>query len=103
MNHVITIVISVSEWLRYNRLSINAKKTKVILFGTKNKLSRIRNFNLTMGGEILERVWFCRTLIIVILYIAVLLQINYNYHKTVHAEPFSLLIVKLIMQVCIIH
>ena len=47
---------TVEQWLLANKLSLNAKKTKYMLFGTKHKLNNIPNFNLYMGGELLERV-----------------------------------------------
>ena len=46
----------VEQWLAANKLTLNASKTKIMLFGTKRKLNNIGNFNITMGGEILERV-----------------------------------------------
>ncbi len=47
---------TVEQWLLANKLTLNASKTKYMLFGTKHKLNNIPNFNLYMGGELLERV-----------------------------------------------
>ena len=35
---------------------LNSKKTKYMIFRTRNKLSKLASFNLQMGGEILEKV-----------------------------------------------
>ena len=51
-NHISTLV----TWFRQNQLSLNTKKTKVMLFGTRHMLSSYENFSLCIEGQIIERV-----------------------------------------------
>ena len=46
----------VSVWLYNNKLTLNAKKTKAVLFGTPTMLSRAANLSLFHGGEGIEQV-----------------------------------------------
>ena len=46
----------VSEWLKANRLSLNADKTKYMVFGSKNLLTTKPDLNLTVGDKSIERV-----------------------------------------------
>ena len=41
----------VEQWLAANKLTLNAAKTKIMLFGTTRKLANIGNFNIMMGGK----------------------------------------------------
>ncbi len=48
---------TVDEWLKANRLTLNVKKTKYVIFGTRNKLEHVtRDLNLEIGSEQIERV-----------------------------------------------
>ncbi len=48
---------SVSRWLAENRLTLNAKKTKCMLFGSPQKLARVREeLRIQIDGEFLEHV-----------------------------------------------
>ena len=48
---------SVSEWMHSNKLTLNASKTKVMTFGTSQKMrSNNNNLNVKVGNEILENV-----------------------------------------------
>ena len=45
------------QWLRCNKLTLNVGKTKMVIFGTKNKLQNIiNNTPLLLGTEPIERV-----------------------------------------------
>ena len=47
----------VNEWLKANRLTLNTKKTKYVIFGTRNKLEHAaQDLNITIGGDKLEKV-----------------------------------------------
>ena len=46
----------VCEWLRANKLTLNASKTKYVIFGTKQKLTNKPDLNLTVGDSKIERV-----------------------------------------------
>ena len=46
----------VSDWLEENKLLLNQKKTKVILFGTKPKLNKVNTFSILLKGQEIERV-----------------------------------------------
>ncbi len=47
---------SVSEWLHYNRLSINAKKTKVMMICSQTKITNQQELNLYINRVRLENV-----------------------------------------------
>jgi len=51
-------LIEIGQWYRDNRLVINVSKSKVLLIGTRQKLSRLNidDFNIEFNGCILERV-----------------------------------------------
>ncbi len=46
----------VSEWLKANRLTLNIKKTKLVVFGSRQKLSQTPQLKLAINGEQLEQV-----------------------------------------------
>ena len=46
----------VSDWLYANKLTLNAKKTKTMLFGTHQRLSRLRELCIKAGDTVLEQV-----------------------------------------------
>ena len=45
-----------SIWFRQNRLSLNTKKTKVMLFGTRQSLAKLDDFVLRIDGKRIESV-----------------------------------------------
>lgn len=46
----------VAQWMVNNRLVLNQSKTKVILFGTKQKLENVSGFTIKLHGHDIERV-----------------------------------------------
>ena len=46
----------VCEWLKANRLTLNVKKTKYMVFGSKQKLRHKPDLNINIDGQKLERV-----------------------------------------------
>ena len=54
----------VKKWLIQNKLNLNIKKTEYILFGTKQRLDRVKetNLNITIDNTLLTRVSKCRHL-----------------------------------------
>ena len=46
----------VSEWLKANRLTLNVKKTKFVIFGSRQKLRYMPPLNLSINNEKLEQV-----------------------------------------------
>ncbi len=46
----------VCEWLRANKLTLNANKMKYVIFGTEQKLTIKPDLNLTVGSSKIERV-----------------------------------------------
>ena len=47
---------SISEWLKCNRLTLNTKKTKFMIFGTRNKLRQVTNAPIFINGDEIEKV-----------------------------------------------
>ena len=45
---------SCSDWLIDNKLSLHLGKTECILFGSKRKLKRVKNFKVTRNGHTIE-------------------------------------------------
>ena len=45
----------ISIWLKTNKLTLIADKSKYMLFGSKRKLKKLSNFELKITGEILKR------------------------------------------------
>jgi exonuclease III len=46
----------VAQWMTSSRLVLNYSKTKVMLFGTKQKLGRFGDFTIQLQGKLIERV-----------------------------------------------
>ena len=46
----------VNEWLKANRLTLNAAKTKYVIFGFKTQIKDKPELHLTVGNEPIERV-----------------------------------------------
>ncbi len=47
---------TISYWMRENRLSLNVAKTKLMLVGSRVRLTRAGNFTISLNGEMLESV-----------------------------------------------
>ena len=47
---------SVSEWLKCNKLTLNTKKTKFMIFGSRNKLRGAYDVPIYINGDQIERV-----------------------------------------------
>ncbi len=47
---------NVVQWLRLNKLTLNVKKTKLMIFGTQQKLKNIKHSPLYINNEIVENV-----------------------------------------------
>ena len=53
---------NVVQWLRLNKLTLNVKKTKLMIFGTTNKLQNIKHSPLYINNEIVENVAYFKYL-----------------------------------------
>ena len=72
---------SVTEWLRANRLSLNVDKTKLLLFGSKNKQHIEGNISIKLqGNRLILNVKYLG------LYIDKNLSWNYPWSITIHGE-----------------
>ncbi len=47
---------SITQWLNLNKLTLNTKKTKFMLFGTRNKLKHAGNLPIIINGDVIEQV-----------------------------------------------
>ena len=47
---------SLAQWCSENDLTINASKTKVMLFGSKKARDKLKDLNITFNGEGIEQV-----------------------------------------------
>ncbi len=47
---------SISYWMKQNRLSLNVSKTKFMMVGSKQRLSRTGNITISLNGEKIESV-----------------------------------------------
>ena len=68
---------TVGHWLRANKLSLNVKKTKFVIFGTRFKTSKLPRLSLSIFGEEIEQVTVMK-------YLGVMLDNNLNF--TDHVE-----------------
>ncbi|XP_072046972.1 uncharacterized protein [Amphiura filiformis] len=44
----------IARWFKSNKLTLNIKKTKIMLFGSSQKLSKFKDISLTYGNESIE-------------------------------------------------
>ena len=49
------VMIKVSEWFEYNRLSLNLKKTQMMIFGTRPKCDKFSNVELSLAGGTIKQ------------------------------------------------
>ena len=75
------------DWYTANRLSLNVKKTKMMLVGSSNKLSTFQNFNckFKLDGQLVTRVpefW----------YLGMMLDEKWNWNRTLVIYRESLFI-----------
>ena len=63
------------EWCEINKLTINIRKTKVMVFGTRHFINKSKNIELSIGKELLQSVPTYK-------YLGINLDqtLNYNYH-----------------------
>ncbi len=47
---------SVTEWLNLNKLTLNTRKTKFMIFGTKSRLKHCGDMPVIINGDVIERV-----------------------------------------------
>ncbi len=47
---------SVTQWLNLNKLTLNTKKTKFMIFGTKTRLKTTGDAPIILNGDVIERV-----------------------------------------------
>ncbi len=47
---------TVSEWLKANRLTLNVAETKFCVFGTRQRLNNLADFELTINNQVIEQV-----------------------------------------------
>ena len=64
----------VGEWLRANKLSLNVKKTKFVIFGSLYKTAHLPDVTLTVFGSRIERVHEIK-------YLGVILDQNLNFNS----------------------
>ena len=57
----------VDEWLKANRLTLNTKKTKYVIFGMRTSLEHVpRDLNIKIGNERIERVDYMKFLVMIL-------------------------------------
>ena len=63
------------EWSEINQLTINIKKTKVMIFGSRYNIKKNDNVEISIKGEILQTVPTCK-------YLGIYMDqnLNFNYH-----------------------
>ena len=61
-------------WCKGNKLTINTKKSNIVTFGTKHKLSKIREVRILLNNELLSRVPFYK-------YLGVYLDSTLNFNR----------------------
>ncbi len=64
---------SIAYWMKENRLSLNASKTKFMMVGSRYKLARTREFTLSLNGDQIENVSTFK-------YLGILLDRNLQFH-----------------------
>ena len=67
---------NISNWCNSNKLTINSKKTKFMIFGNRNMLKKIKNikFNLKMDCQAFDRVHCYK-------YLGLNIDDNFNFNK----------------------
>ena len=67
---------SIFRWCASNKLTINIKKTKYMIFGTRGMLKQIKNvdFGLCLDGQMLDRVHFYK-------YLGLMVDDHLNFNK----------------------
>ena len=62
------------SWCKGNKLTVNAKKSNVVTFGTRNRITKIRDMEFSLNGEHLQRVPHYK-------YLGVFLDSTLNFNK----------------------
>ena len=76
---------TVSEWLAANKLTLNIKKTKYVIFGKPRQLQDMPYYNLEINNEPIHRVQYMK-------YLGVTLDENLNFNKhidIIHAKSVN--------------
>ena len=68
--------VQLSKWFQQNRLLLNTKKTKVMLFGTRQSLAKVHDFGLVIDGEPIKLVTKFK-------YLGVMLDSTLSFHEHV--------------------
>ena len=63
-----------NKWCNGNKLTVNTKKSNFVVYGTKSKVSKVKDVVLKLNGDELNRVPFYK-------YLGVYLDTNLNFNK----------------------
>ena len=76
LNHDLS---SMKQWLDNNKLSLNVNKTKFIMLGTQQRLARIDDdvLNVHINGDVIERVFSCT-------HLGIIIDSNLNWHEHIN-------------------
>ena len=55
--HINDCMSKIVHWFKINKLTLNIKKTKYMIFGTSNALLYFDDISLNYGNDIIERVY----------------------------------------------
>ena len=56
-SHMNDCMLKIAHWFEINKLTLNIKKTKCMIFGTNNALRNFDDISLNYGNDIIERVY----------------------------------------------
>ena len=56
-SHMNDCMLKIAHWFEINKLTLNIKKTKYMIFGTNNALRNFDDISLNYGNDIIERVY----------------------------------------------
>ena len=64
-----------SRWCKVNKLTVNTKKNKLMVFGTRSMVKKVKNVKIYLNGDILQKVPTFK-------YLGVILDstLNYKHH-----------------------
>ncbi len=84
----------VKNWLDENKLTLNAKKTKFMVFGTRRRLKKCRNIRINLENEEIERVETFK-------YLGVWLDevLNFNAHVEKLSKKISSMMMMMMIRV----
>ena len=67
-------LVNLSKWCKCNKLTVNIKKTKYVIFGLKSQTKRIKNHSMILDNKTIERVNFYK-------YLGVILDMHLTFSK----------------------